>query len=141
MSEEENRIAEARIEWKRKERIETRDERIERTLSPVSRDPLNVRNVSRAHQKRTWPQAGVIISGGFREVLRPRARTETSSMKSSASRGWGALLLYRGTAPPSFVSFFPTRPILVACSRNMLALSADSSRSDQLLVFESVVRS
>ena len=36
------------------------------------RDPLNVRNVSRAHQKRT----GVIISGSFREVLGPGAKRD-----------------------------------------------------------------
>lgn len=38
---------------------------------------LSVQNVSRAHQKhqkRTWPQAGVIISGGFREVLEPEGQ-------------------------------------------------------------------
>lgn len=29
------------------------------------RDLLNVRNVSGPHQKRTWPQAGVIISRRF----------------------------------------------------------------------------
>lgn len=59
-------------------------------------------------------------------------------MKSSASRGWGALLLYRGTAPPSFVSFFPTRPILVGwLEQHIRLIRGFLSMNDELLVFVS----
>ena len=48
-------------------------------------------------------------------------------MKSSASRGWGALLLYRGTAPPySFLPYTTSRSCLKTIP---LALSADFSPS------------